>query len=96
MAPESEAWDEPAARFPGCRRTSGRGRSTGGRDGLAGRQRPYTPPRTPWGDPDLQGTYTNKYEQSTPLERPAQFAGRRVEDVAGAELADVLENETRR
>ena len=54
--------------------------------------RPYTPPRTPWGDPDLQGTYTNKYEQSTPLERPAQFAGRRVEEVAGAELAAVLEN----
>jgi hypothetical protein len=51
---------------------------------------PYTPPRTPWGDPDLQGTYTNKYEQSTPLERPAEFAGRRVEDVTGAELADVL------
>ena len=51
---------------------------------------PYTPPRTTWGDPDLQGTYTNKYEQSTPLERPAQFAGRRVEDVTGAELADVL------
>ena len=22
----------------------------------------YTPPRTPWGDPDLQGNYTNKYE----------------------------------
>jgi hypothetical protein len=52
----------------------------------------YSPPRTPWGDPDLQGTYTNKYEQSTPLERPAQFAGRRVEDVTGAELAAVLEN----
>jgi hypothetical protein len=51
---------------------------------------PYTPPRTPWGDPDLQGTYTNKYEQSTPLERPPQFEGRRVEDVSGAELADIL------
>jgi hypothetical protein len=51
----------------------------------------YQPPRTPWGDPDLQGTYTNKYEQSTPLERPAQFAGRRVEDVTGAELAAILE-----
>ena len=21
---------------------------------------PFTPSRTPWGDPDLQGTYTNK------------------------------------
>jgi hypothetical protein len=57
-----------------------------------GENRSYTPPRTPWGDPDLQGTYTNKYEQSTPLERPAQFAGRRVEEVTGAELAAVLEN----
>jgi hypothetical protein len=58
---------------------------------IAGQGKPsYTPPRTPWGDPDLQGTYTNKYEQSTPLERPEQFAGRRVDDVAGAELADVL------
>ena len=60
--------------------------------GLTAQQasKPYAPPRTPWGDPDLQGTYTNKYEQSTPLERPDQFAGRRVEDVSGAELADVL------
>ena len=58
---------------------------------IAGQGKPsYAPPRTPWGDPDLQGTYTNKYEQSTPLERPDQFAGRRVEDVSGAELADVL------
>jgi hypothetical protein len=53
-------------------------------------QKAYSPARTPWGDPDLQGTYTNKYEQSTPLERPDEFSGRRVEDVAGAELANVL------
>jgi hypothetical protein len=32
----------------------------------------WTPPRTAWGDPDLQGTYTNK--TVTPLERPAEFA----------------------
>ena len=51
----------------------------------------YRAPRTPWGDPDLQGTYTNKYEQSTPLERPEEFVGRRAEDVKGAELARVLE-----
>ena len=47
--------------------------------------------RTAWGDPDLQGTYTNKYEQSTPLERPVEFEGRRLEDVTGAELAALLE-----
>jgi hypothetical protein len=31
-------------------------------------------PRTPWGDPDLQGIWTNEYD--TPLQRPAQFAGK--------------------
>ena len=50
----------------------------------------YAPPRTPWGDPDLQGTYTNKYEHQTPFERPPEFEGRRVQDVSGAELAAVL------
>jgi hypothetical protein len=53
--------------------------------------RSYVPPRTPWGDPDLQGNYTNKHEQSTPFERPKEFEGRRLEDVTGAELAAVLE-----
>jgi hypothetical protein len=52
---------------------------------------PYVRSRTPWGDPNLQGNYTNKYEQSTPLERPQEYVGRRVEDVKGAELADILE-----
>src|SRR5437773_6763044 len=51
---------------------------------------PYRAPRTPWGDPDLQGNYTNKYEYSAPLERPDAFAGRRIEDVTAAELAAVL------
>lgn len=48
---------------------------------------PYTPPRTPWGDPDLQGNYTNKYEANTPLERPDEFAGRRLEDISEAEMS---------
>ena len=51
---------------------------------------PYRVPRTLWGDPDLQGNYTNKYEQSTPLERPDGFAGRRRDDVTGAELTALL------
>jgi hypothetical protein len=49
--------------------------------------KPYSPPRTPWGDPDFQGNYTNLYEAGTPLERPDQLAGRKLEDVKGAELA---------
>jgi hypothetical protein len=49
----------------------------------------YTAPRTPWGDPDLQGNYTNLWEAGTPFERPDQFAGRRLEDIKGEELAAV-------
>jgi hypothetical protein len=48
--------------------------------------RAFTPAKTPWGDPDLQGNYTNKYELGTPFERPPEFEGRRVEDVSPSEL----------
>ncbi len=50
----------------------------------------WTPPRTPWGDPDLQGNYSNKYEQGTPFERPAEFDGRRLDDITGEELAALV------
>ena len=50
----------------------------------------YTPPRAPWGDPDLQGDYSNKYEQGTPFERPAEFEGRRLDDIKGEELAALI------
>jgi hypothetical protein len=53
--------------------------------------RSWTPPRTPWGDPDLQGNFTNKYEQSTPFERPRELEGRPIEDIRGQELAAILE-----
>ena len=46
-------------------------------------------PRTPWGEPDLQGIYTNTFEAGTPLERPDQFKGRNREDVTGEELASL-------
>jgi hypothetical protein len=50
----------------------------------------WTAPRTPWGDPDLQGNYTNKYEQGTPFERPAEFEGRRIEEIKGEELSELV------
>src|SRR6187551_2658386 len=50
----------------------------------------YSAPRTPWGDPDLQGTYTNTNESGIPMERPAEFAGRRVEDVTPEEMARLI------
>jgi hypothetical protein len=59
------------------------------------RPKAWTAPRTPWGDPDLQGTFTNKYEQSTPMERPKEFEGRRVQDVTGEELTRVLQERQR-
>jgi hypothetical protein len=46
----------------------------------------YAPPRTPWGEPDLQGTFSNR--TITPFERPANVAGREfytAEEVAAME-----------
>ena len=34
-------------------------------------------PKTPWGDPDLQGTYSSEAELSVPFERQAQYGERR-------------------
>jgi hypothetical protein len=47
----------------------------------------YAPPRTPWGDPDLQGVFTNSDESQTPMERPDELTGRRLEDISPEELA---------
>ncbi len=53
----------------------------------AASQTRFTAPRTPWGHPDLQGTYSNDDETGTPMARPAQFAGRTLESITPAELA---------
>ena len=58
--------------------------------GLAGQDAP----RTPWGDPDLQGTYTNK--TITPLERPESLGDKVFltdEEVASQEQARVDRNQ---
>jgi hypothetical protein len=59
----------------------------GARPPVAKTSKPYTPPRTPWGDPDISGNVTNVFEASTPFERPDDFAGRRLEEIQGEELA---------
>ena len=38
--------------------------------------KPYAPPKTPWGHPDLQGIYTSDDYINVPLERPVEFGGR--------------------
>ena len=50
---------------------------------------PYRAPRTPWGDPDLHGAFTNSNEYATPLERPDRFAGRRLDDLTPEEVAEL-------
>jgi hypothetical protein len=55
----------------------------------AGRAATFTAPRTPWGDPDISGNFSNKYELGTPFERPAEFEGRRIEDFSPAEIAEL-------
>src|SRR3989449_8222700 len=52
-------------------------------------EKKWTPPKSAWGDPDLQGSFTNLSENGTPLERPDQFSGRRLEDIKGEELAAI-------
>jgi hypothetical protein len=42
-------------------------------------------PRTPWGEPDLQGTWTSEPELSVPFERPPQYGERR--ELTDAEYA---------
>ncbi len=50
--------------------------------------RPWTQPRTPWGDPDLEGVWTTDDNFSVPLERPVQFADKAFLD--GKDLEEAL------
>jgi hypothetical protein len=43
--------------------------------------KPFVPARTPWGDPDIAGTWSSDDLRGVPVQRPDQFAGR-------AELSD--------
>ena len=51
--------------------------------------RSYSPPKTPWGDPDLQGVFGNDNEYATPLERPAEFDGKTLADISAEEMARI-------
>jgi hypothetical protein len=62
---------------------------------LTGDARNWTVPRTPWGDPDLAGIYSNSDESGIPFERPARFEGRRLEEITPKEL-DELRAERRK
>jgi hypothetical protein len=52
--------------------------------------------RTSWGDPRIEGTYTNKDEFGTPLERPAELAGRLRGEFGPDEMAALMKERTER
>jgi hypothetical protein len=54
--------------------------------------KPYVPPRTPWGDPDIQGGYSNKDENGIPFERPGNLAGKQLGEFDDSELAELAAN----
>ncbi len=44
----------------------------------AAQQSGWTPPKTPWGDPDLQGMWPLNHLISTPFQRPEKYGDRRL------------------
>ncbi|HET9196213.1 MAG TPA: hypothetical protein VFO21_25220 [Vicinamibacterales bacterium] len=58
--------------------------------------KPYVPPRTPWGDPDIQGGWTNVNENGIPMEKPNALGEKSLEEVEDAELADLIRERNER
>ena len=53
-------------------------------------------PRTSWGDPRIEGTYTNKDEFGTPFERPDELAGRQRREFGPEQMAELMVERSRR
>src|SRR3954471_4391800 len=56
----------------------------------------YVPPRTPWGDPDIQGGYSNVNENGIPFEKPDSLGTRQLSDVDDSELAELVKDRNQR
>jgi hypothetical protein len=53
-------------------------------------------PRTPWGDPDLQGSYNNSNESGISMAQPREFAGRTMKSVTAEEMAKLAKDHAAR
>jgi hypothetical protein len=69
--------------------------ATAAKPATAAAAKTYTPPKTAWGDPDLQGIYN--YATSTPLQRPLRLGEKTTlsEDEAAEVQEELAENLTR-
>jgi hypothetical protein len=50
----------------------------------------FTAPKTPWGDPDISGVFDTSPEANTPMERPDEWAGRKMDEITPAELSAAI------
>src|SRR6185503_3960176 len=55
--------------------------------------RAWTAPKTPWGDPDIQGVWTSDSVRGIPTQRPAELAGKA--ELSDAEFKAKVERDTR-
>jgi hypothetical protein len=53
-------------------------------------------PQTSWGDPRIEGTYTNKDENGTPFERPAELEGKQRREFGPEQMKELMVERTRR
>ena len=52
--------------------------------------------RTSWGEPNIEGTYTNKDEFGTPFERPDELAGKPRSEFGPEQMAELMKDRTAR
>jgi hypothetical protein len=59
--------------------------------------KPYSPPRTPWGDPDISGTWSSDDLRNVPVQRPVELGNRAqlTDDEYAKRVADHGEARTR-
>ena len=53
-------------------------------------------PRTSWGDPSIEGTYTNKDEFGTPFERPAELEGKQRREFGPEQMKQLMIERSKR
>ena len=56
----------------------------------------YAPAKTPWGDPDIQGGYSNVNENGIPFEKPDTLGSKQLGEVDDSELAELVKDRNQR